>query len=501
MKLVNKKFKKHGGLILRAGLAVLAVVIINILSYRWFLRQDLTANGLYSISPATKRVIKNLPDTVNINVYFSKDLPSQFLPVRQELTDTLTDYQGYGNKLKVKYVDIGDGKEAEAAGIPKLQFNDYKQDKLEVVAGYMGLVINYKDKKEVMSVVQNTANFEYDLTTRIKKLTADQAQIGWLAGHGTIDFSGPMVQANQELNKYYKIKEVTLKNLPADIKTLVIDGPRDNFSDDELKALDNFLIKGNAAIVLVDGVTVDQGTQAAENKTNLIDFLQKYNIKVNRNLVVDTASGVASFNQGLVNFSLPYLYWPKILQKNFDQANPLVSGLSGVILPWPSSIDVAADKINKDVAVSNLIKSSNQSWTAPASTALDPGQKINLPSQLAQNILGVGLTGKIKSAYGEKTADNARLFVVADSDFARDSFWKNNQPNMALLQNLLDGANLDGDLISIRSKSIADRAIVNVSEANKEWLRYLNIFGITIVILAGGLARYYYRRKTKEIEI
>ena len=46
--------------------------VINLLSYRHFLRADLTENKQYTISASTKKVLAGLDDIVNIKVYFSQ---------------------------------------------------------------------------------------------------------------------------------------------------------------------------------------------------------------------------------------------------------------------------------------------------------------------------------------------------------------------------------------------------------------------------------------------
>ncbi len=499
---LNKQFTNLRDLLIAVCLVVGILIAVNWLSYHFFLRQDLTAGGLYSISPATKKIVKNLPDVVNVKVYFSKDLPSQFIPVRQELMDILSDYHGYSSNFKVEYLDPGDGQEAEAVGIPKLQFNNYGQDKLEVVAGYMGLVISYHGKSEVMPVVQDTANFEYDLSSRLKKLTSPLPAIGFVSGHGSVELSGQMLQAGQELAKTYDVRSINLNNKIADdIKTLVIAAPKENFAEGELKKIDEFLMNGNSVIFLVDGVNADQNMRATANKINVLDFLAKYGIKVNQDLVLDASAGVVSFSQGIISFALPYPYWPRITNNNFDQNNPLVAGLEGVVLPWASSLDVDQTKIDASAKISYLAKSSQQAITENKDWNLQPNRQFDLPKSSQRYNLAVSISGKIKSAYGDKTTAQGRIFVVGDGDFMQDNYLNGSGVNLVFLQNIFDGAGLDGDLASIRSKRLASRTLSETSQARKDWLRYLNVFGVTVVVLVFGLTRYWLRKKTKTIEI
>lgn len=499
-KKLPKKIRNNGDLIFTICLVLVIFIFLNFFSYNFFLRRDLTGARLYSIAPATKQVIRNLPDVVNVKVYFSRDLPSQFLPVRQSLTDVLDEYRGYSKNFQVQYIDPKDGAEAEAAGLPKLQFNDVRQDKLEVVNGYMGLVISYRNKQEVIPVAQDVANFEYELTSRIKKLTGELPAIGFVSGHGSPDLNNDLPLTAQEINKLYPVEMVSLEQIPEAVKTLVLVGPNGNFSEEELKTLDGFLMQGKALIVLAEGVTVGPALQPVDNASNLLAWLEKYGLKVNRDVVADASAGFASFNQGLMTFSLAYPYWPLVLHKNFAADNPVVAGLDSVVLPWASSVDIKQEQLSEGAQVAVLAKSSQQAWRLSGSFDLSPNQPFTPNQPAGQYNLAVLLSGKIKSAYGDQSTDQGRLFVVGDSDFMQDNFWRGNPANLIFLQNLLDGASLDADLISIRAKKVDNRSL-DMAGVNADLIRYLNIFGLTAVVLACGLARYYVRKKTKNIEI
>lgn len=497
---LTRKFKNNSDLIFNVCLVLVIFIFLNFFSYNFFVRYDLTGARLYSISPATKQILKDLPDPVNVKVYFSDNLPSQFLPVRQALTDVLDEYRGYAKNFQVQYIDPKDGVEAEAAGIPKLQFNDIRQDKLEVVNGYMGLVIGYRNKQEVIPVAQNVANFEYELTSRLKKLIGDLPTVGFVSDQNASDFSNDFSLARQEISKLYKVETVSLSNIPEAVETLVIVGSSGNFNDSELQALDDFLMRGGAVIALVDGMTVGPDLRSADNQGNILAWLNLYGIKVNNDLVADASAGLASFNQGVVTFSLAYPYWPLILNKNFAADNPLVAGLDGVVLPWASSLDVARERMAEEAQVDVLAKSSQQAWRLSGSFDLSPNQPFAPNQPAGQYDLAILLSGTIKSPYDGRSTDQGRLFVVGDSDFVQDNFWRGNPANLVFLHNLIDGASLGADLIHIRAKQIDNRSL-DTAGVNTDVWRYLNIFGLTFVTVVCGLVRYYFRKKTKEIEI
>ena len=50
--------------ILQLCLGIIIIVLVNIISYYLFTRFDLTAEQRYSLSPATKKLVKSLNDVI-----------------------------------------------------------------------------------------------------------------------------------------------------------------------------------------------------------------------------------------------------------------------------------------------------------------------------------------------------------------------------------------------------------------------------------------------------
>ena len=61
-------------------------------------------------------------------------------------------------------------------------------DKMEIKNVYMGMVILYEDKQEVIPVVQNTESLEYEITRAIRKLTNPVTpKVAFTEGHGELN--------------------------------------------------------------------------------------------------------------------------------------------------------------------------------------------------------------------------------------------------------------------------------------------------------------------------
>ncbi|PIR13624.1 hypothetical protein COV49_01575 [Candidatus Falkowbacteria bacterium CG11_big_fil_rev_8_21_14_0_20_39_10] len=500
-----KKFLKSSDLGITVMIVIGILVVINFLSYQIFIRTDLTENKDFSISKVSKRAVGELDDIVNIKVYFSKNLPSQYINLSQEVGDILGEYQAYSNgKIKVEFIDPetleNPEQELGQQGIPALQFNVLEKDKYQVVKGYLGMVIGYGDKKEPLPIVEDTRNLEYQVTLAIKKLTSQETVVvGFVSNNDSVP-PEQIQAAKQKLDELYQTRSFELENeVPADIKTLVIAGPKEKFTEEQIKALDDFINRGGSILALVDGVKVGQNLSAEINDVGLDSFFEKYGIKLNHDLVLDVSSGMASFNSGFITFSTNYPFWPKILKDNFDQENAAVAKLETLILPWASSLDINEGKLGQEAEVSYLVKTTDKAWTQKDSFNLNPQQAFSPGADQGQKNLTVSVN--LGASQGPSASSGrGRLIVVGDSDFIFDNFLGQSGDNLVFFQNLVDSLSLDEDLINIRSKAVSSRPLKELTEANKNLVKYLNIFGITVLVVAFGLGRYYMRRRSRFVD-
>src|SRR3989339_502672 len=407
----NKKIKKTD-LSVAAILIIGIFVVVNFLSYQIFYRFDLTQNKIYSISSVSKKTVGELDDVVNIKAYFSNNLPSQFLALRQEVADILDEYQAFSNgKIRIEFIDPGTEEDTQRelymVGIPQLTFEVYEKDKIQQVRGYMGIVISYGENSEsIPAVKQNTSDLEYQLTTVIKKVISDKiAAIGIVTSHGTADSQNQISTIYQELSGLYTLQNIDLQSItsvPDNIDTIIIIGPREQFTEEQLKVINSFVARGGGLLLAYNGVEIGDGLQAQKNITGIEGLMEKYGIKINNDLVADQRSGIASFNQGFITFSTQYPFWPK---------------------------------------------------------------------------------------------------VIGDGDFISDGFLRNSPDNLVFFQNLVDMLSLDGDLISIRSKTVSSRPIKeDLTDSSRAMIRYINVFGLTMVVVVFGMIRYYIRRKSRFVD-
>jgi gliding-associated putative ABC transporter substrate-binding component GldG len=513
----NSKKLKKSDLSITIMLLIGILVVVNFFSYHIFTRLDLTQNEIYSISDVSKNAMANLDDVVNITVYFSDNLPHQVMSLKQEVVDMLDEYQNFSKgNVEVEFISPEENDETKRElymkGIAPLSFQVYEKDKVQAITGYMAIEITYSDNSEIIPALKrDTSDFEYQITSAIKKVTNDNdIVIGFLSNYEAMTLENDLTAVGQVLDELYTVRSVELGDadleIPADINTLVIPGPKAVFSEDHLKAVNSFLMRGGSVFALIDGTTIstEQGLLAEQNNTGLSEMLEKYGIKINKDLVADVKNGVISFRQG--NFPFPvsvnYPLWPKITNDGFNQDFLAVSSLQNVVLPWASSIDVDDSKLN-EANVVNLILSSDKSWVQTENFNLDPNASTAPTGEQKSRALAVSANGILADAYPAEGVDAekiaSKLIVVSDSEFMADGFLQSNPDNLKLFQNLVDSLSLDDDLISIRSKDISIRPInegKELDDSTRIAIRYFNVFGITVIVVAFGMIRYFLRKRS-----
>ncbi len=162
---------------------IVVVVLINLAGLTLFTRLDLTKNRIYSLSPASKKVVATLAEPLTIKVFFTKDLPAPHNNTERYLRDLLEEYALTANQyFNYRFYDVNpdegaldedtqrNQEQAEGYGINPVQIQRVEADEVGFQRAYMGLVIIHGDMVERIPAITTTDGLEYQLTTAIQKL-------------------------------------------------------------------------------------------------------------------------------------------------------------------------------------------------------------------------------------------------------------------------------------------------------------------------------------------
>lgn len=518
------------------------LIIINSISSNKFVRLDLTENKQFTIAEATKKIISELDDRVTIKLFFSDNLPPVMMVKERLVRDILDEYKAFSNgNIVIKKEDPASDpdleKQVQSMGIPQVQMTFREKDKVEVKNGYLGIGIFFEDKKEVLPIVQSEFNLEYDLTSAIKKVTTDTVlKAGFLTGHEERDITTEYAPIAGALKQQYEVTTVSIENgqsVPDDISVLIIAGPKKDFSKRDLFEIDQYVMKGGKLIVLMDTVSInfEMGLMAMPQKNSLTKLIESYGARINTDLVLDRYNDRLTYSESPDNrmqyiTSVNYPFFVKVLFKNFAEDSPVLRGFQSLTLPWTSSINILKHKL-KNVEATELLKSSEFSWTQNGQFSLNPKQRFIVPpDQEKQLLLAAVLTGEFTSHFEGKsiptvqldndsaqpieTPDDAnrtiieqspttQIFVMGSSYFLTNDSLRRFNTNAVLFLNTVDWLAQGEDLIGIRTRAIAEHPIRELSPKTTSFLKLFNIFGISALVICAGLFLLYRRNRIKKL--
>lgn len=465
-----------------------AIVLINIVSDKLFVRLDLTEDHRYTLSTATKDILKELDEPVTITAYFSEDLPPDVAKTRRDFKELLTEYRTISkNNVMYEFVNPNANeekeKEATSKGIQPVLINMREKDQVKQQKAFLGAVIQKGEKTEVIPFMQPGTAMEYALSSGIKKLSvANKPIVGFLQGHGEPQLM-EMQQALTELTVLYQTRPINLlsgDNALEGVKTLAIIAPKDSISPAEFAQIDDFIAKGGNVYVAINRVDGQlQERRGTTVNTGLETWLAKNNVVVDNNFVIDAkcASVGVQQQQGYFTFQsqVQFPYIPII--SNFAD-NAITKGLEQVVTQFVSTLIFTGDSTvhftpilttseNAGTLSSPLYFNIEKNWT-----------KNDFP--LAELPIGALLEGNIDGN------PNAKMVVIGDGDFAINGKGQGarqqNPDNINLMVNSIDYLSDDTGLIELRTKGVTSRPIEELEDGTKLKLKILN-FGLPILLI------------------
>jgi len=405
-------------------------------------RLDFTSDQRYTLSQATTSVVNNIQDSLNINYYASSNLPIEFQTELRRVSDLLTDYSK-ASSGKINIVSKEPDKdeaiktEAETAGITPIQFSVNSQDSSQVVVGYFGVTMEYKDKKEVINFNNEILNdLEYQITKIVKKLTeTEKKQVAFISNNVAHTTGTDLNSLQTELADLFNVQQLDLtkdlNTISSDIDLVIIAGPNQAFDDQSIQSLKNYYLNGGSIMLLTDPVDTNSETPVI-NKDSLANLFEDFGVKVNNDLVYDLENNNIIAMQSL--FSPVILNFPQwIISMPIDNSTSINKDVSAVSLLWASSINAQQKEGQKLYKLLQTGSNSNVQTEGNFSTSFE--QEWAPKSSDGVQTVGVAL----------ENAKGGRAVIISDADFITDN----------ILQALSQRNEQDKEVISFTLNSIS----------------------------------------------
>lgn len=483
------------GYYIRAWAALLVVfmgfnLIVNNLTRG--MEADLTQDHLYTLSPATLKILRQSPETLTAKLYFS-DILEQRNPAMRQMFDRIRILlEQYKNASKGKFdyriyhpqsMDNAEDR-ALGDGLQPIPLIDLNQNAL------FGLTLTdtLHNKKNIpMFMPERMAFLEQDLTSLIYQLVRPKKSVGLISslpidGGGT---EAMVLQPWEIFNKVQELYDVRMIRKPEDFQNrpdiLWIVHPQ-NLSPEMVAAIKNYSQDYGKILLLLDGAAEAPRLYSAMNGPLLpselygldafwgFRFYSEYVVAdLGNSITVDATQNYAtnpSFTQDVIQF--------KLKKDSFNPVAGMTKNLKNILF---SSASVILPLEGHEQEFAPLIKAGENSALMPIQMiyeGMNPREILsafhqdNNPKILAAFIHGL-------------TAENPFMLIVAgDTDFIYDNFWAKSVPmldktyfmplfnNADFILNSLDYLSNAPDLISLRGKSERDRSFENIEARRRQ---------------------------------
>ena len=455
--MLTQRSTRYGANALLASLVFVGVLgLLNYISTRHHHRFDLTEQGVFSLSPQSVNVVKNLQDDLQIQAFVEGG-------VNPELRDLLENYQYQSPKIKFQLIDPDRQ--------PEMAENYH-------ISAYN--TVRFEYGKESTTISQPT---EEHITNAIIKVTrATRKTVCFIEGHGEPDIDDvqnahALSSVKQALtNENYEVKKVLLAsmaNVPVDCSVVVVAGPQKPYLESELNALGTYLEGGGRALMLLP----------PRDGSEFQPLLSKWGVKLGNDVVVDQVirlfQGPALGLAPLVN-----TYGAHEITRDFKQRT---------VFPMTRSVHAdAAGK--KGLQVTELVKTSPSSWGETDFDALF--QRSEATFDAATDTKGpvpiaVAANADLKQMGGDKSG-TARLAVYGSVEFATNREVDGTYYNRDLLLNSVDWLAGQADLLSIRPRAVRASRVQFTADQGTV-IFYLSVLLVPELLLIAGIAVWWRR--------
>ncbi len=508
----SRRLQAIAGIVL-GGILFVAVVL---LADRLLVgaRVDLTQDDLYTLSPATRGIVEDIGEPIELTLYFSHDASEGVPFVRQyaqRVRELLEEYAAMSaGRIELRTVDPKPLTKARDRaleyGLKPVPASQGKSERL-----FLGLVAtNRTDGVEVIEFFdpQRERFLEYDISRLIWSLTqADRPVVGLVSRLDITEGYNPgkrqpipawaVVDRIKEVAEIREIDTPT-DRIPPDVDVLMLVHPRD-YRPRTLYAIDQYFTHGGRGAVFLDPVPgtargARPGDAAARARSSDpgpllrawgVDVTLDHAVADPRNgLVVKAGQGRQTVHPALVGITQGGLAGDDVITANIER---LVFGSAGVITDPEGGL-----------AVRPLVQAAPTAGVLPAARFVG----LDDPSALARGLKPAGhpltvaarLEGDLRSAWPEGPPEGvepppdghraaakepAHMVLFADTDVLADRLWVQQRRqgdrtvreawagNGDLVSNALDNLLGSEALIGLRGEGTSARPFTRVQELER----------------------------------
>lgn len=487
--------------LVQVGLAIFLVLMINAFAVRHYKRWDFSRDQKYALSDKTKRFLRTIKGKMRITVFFSPNTP-----ITGDVQNLLTEYQ-YAAKGKIDVENID----------PQRNLSRAKEifDKYKVVSDESLVVIDYEGRNKTVKASDmaeiDQSGMAFGEGPRVTAFKGEQAitsammdlvegkknSIGYITGHKEPTLSeapaptalGQPQQAGSPIsvlktfieNENIKFQEVNLFEvpaIPAELKTIFVDGPQYDFSDREMKLLREFWEKQGRILLLLD-------PSAKTPKLNA--FLNELGVKVNDDRLM-----------AFVRTGIQELALIRDVQARFLETSPVTKRLAdarAIFFGGTCSLSLEPLRVRTaNIRLEPLIEAEKGYFPETDYNTNDQAKLQADAKKTTGNPLVIGVSIEKGGSADERVQMNSsRMVLVSNATFVQDNALTQDQQALDLISASVNWLLSREQLIGIAPK-VPQTLTFNLSEDQLRAMRWMVLVLMPLVFVVLGTAVWWKRR-------
>lgn len=375
--------------LIRFGIVVLAIIAINFAGNFLFTRFDLTAERRYTLSDATKDILRELDDYVTFRVYLEGEFPAGFKNLRKETIEMLDEFRAYSKYVHYEFINPNESpNKAERdetfkilveRGLTPTNLQVRTNEGVQQKIIFPGALVMYRDRELPIDLLESqlntppeialnnsVQNLEFKLADIIKKLSRLQKpSLAFIEGHGELT-KNDVHDITTTLEQNYQVSRIEIAgqigsltrrsdpNTSGDVRILpnydaiIIAKPTKAFDEKDKFIIDQYIMYGGKVLWLLDPVLasmdslqMNESTVGVEQDLNLDDQLFTYGIRMNKSLILDLNSASIPLRTGEVGgqAQIEFFKWNYFPLLSEASDHPIVKNLNMVKSDFVSPID------------------------------------------------------------------------------------------------------------------------------------------------------------------
>ncbi|OGW72711.1 MAG: hypothetical protein A2Y02_00550 [Omnitrophica bacterium GWA2_52_12] len=452
-----------GAVALSAGIFFLGNWFVSGVSIGRF---DFTEGRIYTVSQASKDIIRALKAPVTVKFYISPadKLPAGMKTLEQDVAGKLEEFRlASRGRLQYKILHMEAVQAVEAAakgrtdtleaelskkGVEPFQVQSIEADEVGVKLVYSALSISYKEKpEEVLPRImpESLDELEYMIVSKIYRLTLDakpkvaivapyedrnvdpqmQALLMQLTGQaGPQGYREDQYELLPALLNYegYDVTRIQLSEnepIPEKTKTLIVVEPG-HFSERQRFEISRFLASGGSLFLAAQNYEFEYKPARRsltlfpnEKSPDVNPLLENWGLSLNPDILLDQQHDVISMSgaaqSGIFNIPIPVKLPIQIVipPAGMNTEVSMTSHLSSLFYLWGSALTVDKNKLQAEgLKLTTLLESSRNSWTIPFKPGPMSAEELleSEPGSKGPYPLAVMAEGTFKDAFAGKPA-------------------------------------------------------------------------------------------------